>query len=567
MWRDSVLRAYAEDDAFALARAANSAMRVDLSANALLKSGAGHLSGDAAVWARASPATAETMSTVRLKWKAAFASSEKVLAKQKPVSPFLVAPAEFHVSVTCLLNAATLRLASSFSVKILRETCIWLSLAGFSTLQSLELASENDIVLPPAKASVRSCIASLIRHANEEAEVARVEKRRRIAWDEFIPTASASSASAEDLIERIAPLAIEDAERTLDSALNTVGLSIVPDAKPAMEMAAWAAAKRSGANVELLLKERGQLLSLESARNNGKARISGLRAWHYCCVEVLGIPPEKTLPPQSVDHLRAFVGMFRNGATAANYINHVLSGCKLAGLPTDWHTRDVMQLKSDARARSQRLHITGQREVAVLSELLLCRLVSNCVSVGMARRGLAYLIWWNCLLRVQSEGCAIYVGEESWAHSLPSEVFTAAWVVQEVLFVRIRRRKHRPHGSLLRSPCTCNKGRRLPCVVHAFLTLRLAVGELIVAEAPHSALATLRRQLSELAVADPKAYAFKVFRCGCATAMVARGDSLATILAAGEWKSSAFLSYVNESEVDRVRFVSSLLESEEADEA
>lgn len=48
--------------------------------------------------------------------------------------------------------------------------------------------------------------------------------------------------------------------------------------------------------------------------------------------------------------------------------------------------------------------------------------------------------------------------------------------------------------------------------------------------------------------------------------MVARGEPLANILAAGEWHSSALHNYMNESEVDRLKYVATLLEQEENDE-
>ena len=48
--------------------------------------------------------------------------------------------------------------------------------------------------------------------------------------------------------------------------------------------------------------------------------------------------------------------------------------------------------------------------------------------------------------------------------------------------------------------------------------------------------------------------------------MVASGEPLANILAAGEWLSTAFHNYINESEVDRLKYVATLLEQEENDE-
>ncbi len=77
----------------------------------------------------------------------------------------------------------------------------------------------------------------------------------------------------------------------------------------------------------------------------------------------------------------------------------------------------------------------------------------------------------------------------------------------------------------------------------------------MIADTAHSALQNLRRHLVEIDVANEKSYTLKAFRPGMATHMAARGDPFADILRAGDWKSVAFLAYVNESEVDRARFI------------
>lgn len=55
---------------------------------------------------------------------------------------------------------------------------------------------------------------------------------------------------------------------------------------------------------------------------------------------------------------------------------------------------------------------------------------------------------------------------------------------------------------------------------------------------------------------------YEGFRSGMATWMIARGDSLHSILAAGEWKSSAFARYVQMRIVDGARLFKRTLEDQ-----
>ena len=55
--------------------------------------------------------------------------------------------------------------------------------------------------------------------------------------------------------------------------------------------------------------------------------------------------------------------------------------------------------------------------------------------------------------------------------------------------------------------------------------------------------------------------AWKSWRAGRAICMAAQGDSLGTILTAGEWKSAAFLKYIDEDAVDKMRMLHSSVDS------
>ena len=100
------------------------------------------------------------------------------------------------------------------------------------------------------------------------------------------------------------------------------------------------------------------------------------------------------------------------------------------------------------------------------------------------------------------------------------------------------------------------------CVVHRLSALDLAVGTPLSVETAYVSLKAVKSALSALEIPLADAFSFKGFRAGRATAMAAAGDSLASILQAGEWRSAAFLHYVSETEIDKQRILQYALEED-----
>ena len=79
---------------------------------------------------------------------------------------------------------------------------------------------------------------------------------------------------------------------------------------------------------------------------------------------------------------------------------------------------------------------------------------------------------------------------------------------------------------------------------------------------PTVALPVLRRMLT-LALAQGSAeFGWKSFRAGRATKLACQGRSIGFILQAGEWKSSAFLKYIDEEAVDEAQLLDLVLGAE-----
>ena len=59
---------------------------------------------------------------------------------------------------------------------------------------------------------------------------------------------------------------------------------------------------------------------------------------------------------------------------------------------------------------------------------------------------------------------------------------------------------------------------------------------------------------------DPDLYTLKMFRAGHATELAKSGKSVGDILQVGEWRSAAFLAYVDEDLVDAAQILDHVLE-------
>ena len=75
-----------------------------------------------------------------------------------------------------------------------------------------------------------------------------------------------------------------------------------------------------------------------------------------------------------------------------------------------------------------------------------------------------------------------------------------------------------------------------------------------------AALKLLRRLLTLCHTPSAPEYTFKAFRAGRATALAAAGKTIGDILTAGEWKSAAFLSYVDTDVVDQAQLLDQVVD-------
>ena len=73
-------------------------------------------------------------------------------------------------------------------------------------------------------------------------------------------------------------------------------------------------------------------------------------------------------------------------------------------------------------------------------------------------------------------------------------------------------------------------------------------------------LLSIRHVLAGLRVPNPELYTLKMFRAGHATELAKMGKSVGENLQAGEWRSAAFLSYVDEDLVDAAQVLDQVID-------
>jgi hypothetical protein len=78
--------------------------------------------------------------------------------------------------------------------------------------------------------------------------------------------------------------------------------------------------------------------------------------------------------------------------------------------------------------------------------------------------------------------------------------------------------------------------------------------------------ATLRHTLPALGYPHASVLTLKAFRAGHATELGRQGTSLGVILQSGDWKSTAYLAYCNQDEVDAAVFLAAQIEHSDTED-
>ena len=568
-WRDNVLYAFAWGQTSVLDRLAVKAVSLAPSADELLLTGVGKVL-DSQVWAGCTKSAQESVATAITKWKT---SAKRRAPCQGPSCPGLLKKPKLFKD-TAVHFGEWLRMTEHVQPgeTDAQAAAFAFSIRGFENWRQLEGLVQADLVgwskCPRVQAMIVRSVARVNSGTAGEPGSTASGSETLVLSSKTATSSSVTDEDARTFSDAVTPQALAAREKALMSekelmSLEGLGVSLGPqEAIASLKMA------KDMFQVQPLLDKMVLSAKLATNRKSSASVSSGLRAWHGFARAVLDYN-ERTLPPRCSRDMQRFVVIFKNSGTAANYVGYVNWACKVLDLCTLWRDETVsMVLKGNKKICLQ--NSSGILKVRVLLDDERVRgIVHLADRADLQELSLATLVWYEFLLRPLSEALVIYFGAPEWTMRLPNGIANGMWVQQGRLYLRLSCRKHRQSGSLLMRQCTCErmKGEQF-CVLHRFLqaSTNKKPGDVMWRMTSWSTLKQLRTLLKLCKVSGAEQFAWKGFRAGKATAMAAVGDGVGAVLSAGEWKSRAFLSYVDEDTIDKARLLDEMIESSDDDD-
>ena len=259
---------------------------------------------------------------------------------------------------------------------------------------------------------------------------------------------------------------------------------------------------------------------------------------------MLGRSENDDLPPK-VNELLAWSTLFRCKKTFSNYLNYVRLGCELQSVDSSVFDNPMLQRAKRSIEKKGKYIARGQMFLRMNDVRDLLTLADGITP--WRPLAMLFLASYIFLLRVPSEGLPITVNSNGICDGHAVISFN-----KDELVLNLKSRKNRQHGSSLRRGCWCQKC-KATCPVHVLGAWfkSLPPGQRPFANINQKlALSELRRWLRILEVPGADKYKLHDFRRGHGRDLQASGSNLATILAAGEWKSPAFLCYLDRVELE-----------------
>ena len=411
-------------------------------------------------------------------------------------------------------------------------------------------------------------------------EVAQKKRSRQLRQELGLQDVGASGPrSAEHLAAGLTPEALGQLETSNQEMEKSLGISVgwerhdgcLVKGGPRQTTAQLAAAVKSGQGmmVTAFLGQRELELKMETQRRSLPQVASALRCWHRFAVDLLSYGEEATLPPDNAADVVQYLSIFSNPGTAGNYLSALRWSCRAFGKSLAWNSPEIGVTIKGLKKRDVRTRLAELPPKLRLDEDTVFRLIK--LSSDLRDDWSALACWsYHFLLRVQSEGIGIEAGSPADAQSrLPEERHSAIWIENDRVHLRLRRRKHRPQGSLMVRQCECHN---LPdscfCPVHCISLRYMDSGQRVFPDmTARTAKRKLVKYLSLLEHPGAQTASLRCFRGSKATNLALSGRTLPQVLAAGEWKSQAVLAYADEQAFDAGTFLIRSIENSSSDEA
>ena len=280
-----------------------------------------------------------------------------------------------------------------------------------------------------------------------------------------------------------------------------------------------------------------------SAKSHGSF-LSGVRCYVNFADSVLHLRGREF--PPSLKGLLAWSTLFRCGATFSNYLGHVRLACELLCVPSA--VIDDPSVKRAKRSIDKRGQFVPRKRLFLRMGIVKELVIGILSYPAWETAAMLFLTCYVFLLRLPSEALPIVVNSGG---ALDGQQSTIC-VESDVVVLYLARRKNKPQGSVLKRHCWCSSC-AVTCPVHVLGTYLKSAGDgaqPFVGFSAGGALSCLRGLLEFLKVPDANIYRTHDLRRGHARDLQANGATLATILAAGDWRSPAFLKYLDEQQLE-----------------
>jgi len=288
---------------------------------------------------------------------------------------------------------------------------------------------------------------------------------------------------------------------------------------------------------------------------------SGVRHWLEFIEVTYGRPMcDKQAFPPTLGDVLAWANVFACSDTFSNYLTHLRGACHAMGFEAPPTRHPAL---SRAVVAILKRELFKARQKRFINRTMMANMVAG---VRNGREELHYAMLWllayTFLLRLPSEALPTCKGAPT-NESLVQQQ-TLIWREGDCVCLRLRRRKNMRQGSgTLKRKCTCRDAatdfNRDTCVVHSlwdrFFDKMPEGSQPWRKTTANMARDRLRAVLAKLEVAEPGTYATQDFRRGHAEDLRKSGAPLSEILKAGQWRSAAFMSYLDTDELNKAMSV------------
>ena len=309
--------------------------------------------------------------------------------------------------------------------------------------------------------------------------------------------------------------------------------------------------------------EQARIAAIIGASPSSKPGIlTSLRCYVAFCVATR--VRDTALPPRS-DIVLAWSTQFRNHRTFKNYIGYLRTACNILNCSDAGLDRNLLRRATTAIEKRM---LWQPRPKLFVRAAMLPELMRRASILHSEKMSMLYLATYTFLLRMPSESIPMsYIKNREHFKSQRSAVTLDDGIVH----LQLSRRKNMPRGSEMQRKCICKSPqcRSEICPVHVlgkWLIEHQSGAQLFSSISPSMATNVLRQCLSEMGIDRASEFRLHDFRRGHAQDLLESGATLAEILRAGQWRSPAFMTYLDQKFLETEAVVSAHVENSSDEE-